>query len=327
MSSPPYADILYTDDTNLVAFVGFTVLIWDHILTFVDEVELIWMGNKGLLVYLFLVNRYLTPLGFIINIVAFMLPSWGTETCQEFVRYEGAMTTIGIQVAGLMMFLRVRAIYNKKKAVVWSVMLLFLVWVGVNAWLLTYGQAVQHASGRHSCSMVFDVPFQRKVASISAWMPALYDTFIFALTLSKTIPALRKEEAGHIVRTLHADGIQYYVLMCAVNVVLGIMIASAPEGLQNITAQLELLLTVAMMSRITINLKKQALYGPTLTGTPTDTITYPTSRSRAGSLSLHAYRPNSLVFSHNPALYREQKRLSTVFSVNVTSRAVSPAIA
>jgi len=33
------------------------------------------------------------------------------------------------------------------------------------------------------------------------------------------------------------------------------MIAAAPPGLQNITAQLELLMTVAMMSRITISLK------------------------------------------------------------------------
>jgi len=34
------------------------------------------------------------------------------------------------------------------------------------------------------------------------------------------------------------------------------MIAVAPPGIQNITAQLELLLTVAMMSRVTIDLKK-----------------------------------------------------------------------
>lgn len=36
------------------------------------------------------------------------------------------------------------------------------------------------------------------------------------------------------------------------------MIAAAPPGIQNITAQTEYLLTVAMMSRITIHLRKQA---------------------------------------------------------------------
>ncbi|KAF9241074.1 hypothetical protein BU15DRAFT_45116 [Melanogaster broomeanus] len=320
---------------------GFTVLVWDHLITFVDEVELVWRGKKGLLVYLFLLgNRYLTPLGFIVNLVAHL-----RNSCQHFVRYEGAMTNIGIQVAGLMMFLRVRAIYNKKKEVVWSVMLLFLVWVGVTC-LAAHARA----------SMIFDPsvsdvtilrihvvlanhPGNRsKVASASAWLPCLYDTYVFALILKKTITVLRKEEAGHVARTLLADAMLYYGIICAVNLVLALMIVYAPKGLKNITAQLTvidllrlhifLVLThyqVAMMSRITINLKKQALHGPTDQGLSTGTIVYPSSRSRAGTQSSNRYLPNSLAFSHNPDLNREHIRLSTVFSTNVTPRSMSPA--
>ncbi|KAF9221523.1 hypothetical protein BS17DRAFT_784901 [Gyrodon lividus] len=287
------SDVLNTHNTIMVALVGFTILLWDHVITFADEVELVWKRNKGLLVYLFLLNRYLTPLGFLVNLVAFTLPSWEIKvnTCQHFVRYEGAMTTIGTQVAGLMMFLRVRAIYNKNKAVVWSVMLLFLVWVGVNAWLLTHGEAVQHASGIHSCSMIFDVPLS-KIASASAWLPLLYDTVIFTFILKKTTLALRKEQTGRIVRTLLADGTLYYSSICAVNLVLTIMIVRAPQGLKNITAQLELLLTVTMMSRITLNLKKQVMCGSIPMGSSADTV-YPifrlgtqpcrTTRARSGS--------------------------------------------
>ncbi|KAF8440791.1 hypothetical protein L210DRAFT_3538321 [Boletus edulis BED1] len=69
-----------TRDTVMVAFAGFTVLVWDHLITFDDEVDLVWKRDKGLLSYLFLVNRYLTPLGFIVNLVAFTLPGWGIET-------------------------------------------------------------------------------------------------------------------------------------------------------------------------------------------------------------------------------------------------------
>jgi len=48
----------------------------------------------------------------------------------------------------------------------------------------------------------------------------------------------------------------YYSAIFSVNLVLTIMIVSAPAGVKNITAQLQQLLTVAMMSRITINLRK-----------------------------------------------------------------------
>ncbi|KAF9229897.1 hypothetical protein BU15DRAFT_69658 [Melanogaster broomeanus] len=135
-------DALNTRSTTMVAFVGFTVLVWDHLITFVDEVELVWRGKKGLLVYLFLLYRPLLR-----RQSSFHASQLGDRR---------AMTNIGTQVAGLMMFLRVRAIYNKKKEVVGSVMVLFLAWVGVTAWLLTHGQAVTHAPNVHSCSMIFD---------------------------------------------------------------------------------------------------------------------------------------------------------------------------
>ncbi|KAG2123712.1 hypothetical protein BD769DRAFT_1389115 [Suillus cothurnatus] len=122
-------------------------------------------------------NQYLTPLGFIINLVAYNLPSWSDT---HFVRYEGAMTAIGIEIVGLMMLLR-----------------------------LHYG-----------------VRFVREPQS----------------------PNGRAHQA--------------YSIICTVNLVLTIMIIRAHEGLKNIAAQLELILTVTMMSRITLNLGKEAYHGP-----------------------------------------------------------------
>ncbi|KAF8065008.1 hypothetical protein FPV67DRAFT_164595 [Lyophyllum atratum] len=43
--------------TNYVGFASFTILIWDHIDTFDTEVEVIWKGKKGPIVYLFLLVR------------------------------------------------------------------------------------------------------------------------------------------------------------------------------------------------------------------------------------------------------------------------------
>ena len=54
-------------------------------------------------------------------------------------RYEGAMTVIGINIASLMMLLRVYAMYEKRKVIVVLVALVFVLELGTNAWLLTHG--------------------------------------------------------------------------------------------------------------------------------------------------------------------------------------------
>ncbi|KAG2101518.1 hypothetical protein BD769DRAFT_1508202, partial [Suillus cothurnatus] len=43
--------------------------------------------------------------------------------------------------------------------------------------------------------------------------------------------------AGHIVHTLFINGILFYSVMCAINLIFTIMVVRAPQGLKNITGQ------------------------------------------------------------------------------------------
>ena len=70
------------------------------------------------------------------------------DRCHEFVRYEGSMTVIGINVTALMMLLRVYAMYEKKKSVLIFCTVVFAIEFGMNAWLLTHGVG---AHPLHSC--------------------------------------------------------------------------------------------------------------------------------------------------------------------------------
>ncbi|KAG1821330.1 hypothetical protein EV424DRAFT_1401123 [Suillus variegatus] len=166
------------------------------------------------------------------------------------------MTAVGIQAVGLMMFLRVRAMYHDNRCAVILVASLLFVWVAVGAWLLSHGVAVPHSSFIHSCRMEFSNSV-KGLASSWAWVPLLYDTVVFTLTLNRTLPSIKNKEAGHIVHTLFADGVLFYSVMCTINLIFTVMVVRAPEGLKNITGQLELILTVVMMSRITLSLKKE----------------------------------------------------------------------
>lgn len=235
-----------------VAIASFTVLCWDHIITFADEVALIWCKPKGFVGYLFLLNRYITPLGFVVNIVALTLPTWSTESCRKFVRYEGSMAIIGVSIAQLIMLSRIYALYLGYRPAATIPGLLFLAWIVLEAYAMARGEMVSIVQQIHSCHDVHDLPLTLSAAR--AWIPLTYDSALFVMTLWRTLPLIQTKGAG--LKLLY-DATFYYTVICSANLILTVMIVRAPQGQKGVAAQLVYLLTVVMTSRVTLNLKKQ----------------------------------------------------------------------
>jgi len=244
--------------TNYFGLACFIFLLYDHIITFDDEVRYIWRPNKKIVVWFFLINRYVTPLGFGVNINAYTSSVWTPATCAHFVRYEGAMTYFGVAIASLMMGIRVTAIYRGNRLVFGLMAVLFLGMTGINAWLLTTAGPVVHPD-INGCSMLFGQ--DRNIgswASATAWTPLIYDSVVALLVVLRTRHLVRAKIGGQsrVITTLVKDGLLYYSVILAANLVLAVMIVKAPDGIKNICAQFQLLITVTMMSRITLNLRK-----------------------------------------------------------------------
>ncbi|KAI0251503.1 hypothetical protein BJV78DRAFT_1154306 [Lactifluus subvellereus] len=235
MDNIPSHDVIVADywESLLTRYVGlasFTILLWDHIITFGDELEYVWKGRKGL----------------------------------------RSLQMIGLSVVALMMFVRVRALYPRVLAVQAVVLAILCTYLGLNSWLLTRGVPVQHPAyplvdlliGLSACTMIMD-PRVGPIASSSAWLPLLYDTVVIALTLRRTASFVTAKNPSRLFVVMLQEGLLYYShseisVICVITLVLTVMIIGAPPGVRNITAQLELCLTVAMMSRITIHLRSFA---------------------------------------------------------------------
>ncbi|KAH9971454.1 hypothetical protein BJV74DRAFT_799140 [Russula compacta] len=223
-----------------------------------EIVEYIWKGRKGPAVYLFFLNRYLIPLSFMVNLWAYFRKSWSLTSCSHFVRYEGSMAMIGVTVVALMMFLRIRAMYSRFLSLQVFVLSILFTFIGINSWLLTRGIPVPHPAYPlvDSCTMIIDPKVPGALASSTAWLPLVYDTVVVFLTLNGTARFVRSQDTGKMFRTLLREGLLYYGVICSITLVFTIMITAAAPSVRNIAGQLQLCLTVAMMSRITIHLKR-----------------------------------------------------------------------
>ncbi|KZV70433.1 hypothetical protein PENSPDRAFT_685555 [Peniophora sp. CONT] len=273
MSSSSEINYLLAEDaTNKVGLAGFCVLVWDHAITFDEEIFLIWKPILKLKR-----NEYRK----IVFTILFF--------CDNFFVYEGIMTMVGIAIADLIVLNRVDVLWyhsNYRRHVVGGVFTIWMTFVAVNSWLLSHAQRELEMlalydqteliepkalflapipptsivdPGRFvaSCTMVFDEKYSA-ISPASAWLPLLYDTTVIILTLVRTWPSRRSSVRGSfdaVANELFREGILYYGVIFCVTLALTFMIPFAPVNVQNICAQLELCLTAAMVSRITLALK------------------------------------------------------------------------
>ncbi|KLO09381.1 hypothetical protein SCHPADRAFT_943676 [Schizopora paradoxa] len=241
--------------TNYVGLASYVVLIYDHVLTFPDEVQFMWKGNKGPIVYLFFFNRYFFPFAFIINLFAYLSRALNPSQCKRFVRYEGSCVILGLAIAGLVMSLRVNALYLGSKRIQAFLAAIWIGMISVSIWLLSRGYPVPRLHGEYGCSMIFD-PTLGGWAAASSAAPLMFDSCIVILTLCRTLRAVRSHLASKLVKTLFEDGVLYFGSIFATNLALTIMIVKSPPGLKNILGQFAEVITVTMISRLCIHLRK-----------------------------------------------------------------------
>lgn len=265
-------DAYYLFVTNAIGVVSFTVLLWDHIITFDDEVAVVWSRanrrRNGPLIYLFILLRYFAPLGYTVQLASYFISRkiWTTDLCARYVVFEGCMTVSALGIVALMMMIRVYALYGRSWKILAFLGALFILQFVVQGWLLSKAVPVQHPANWSlpGCSMLFSDSVGAW-APASAWLPVVYDAVVFALTAFKTAHVVYARARAHaqpahgdwIMKTLLRDGSLYFFVILISNVPLMIMISVAEPGIKNVMAQWEFLITVTMMSRITLSLRRE----------------------------------------------------------------------
>ncbi|KAK2464699.1 hypothetical protein APHAL10511_003275 [Amanita phalloides] len=106
------------------------MLYYDMMLTFADEVELIWSQKFSFVSVLWYLNRYISPLGYIVILVSFHDP-WSKAVCDRFVLFPEALKTITIFAIGVIFILRLYAMYHRSTAIIVIGSLLLAVELGI----------------------------------------------------------------------------------------------------------------------------------------------------------------------------------------------------
>ncbi|KAH9829822.1 uncharacterized protein C8Q71DRAFT_862931 [Rhodofomes roseus] len=241
---------------NAMTLAGFSILIYDHILTFGDEVNHIWGDRLGLVSMIFLLNRYIIPLVLAVDVYETM----GLTSDRSAIMLCKVWTTVQSYVT-IASFMSIHAI------VAWRLYALH----GGQAWIrrLLWIAAVLYVS---SSTVVITValvpivadlkPFHHEcVSSIPsylwvAWLPSVFfETLLFGLTVVAMLRQEKRRSFSTLSLLLYRDGMLYFVAVTVCSLFSLLVWALAPPSLIGLARYFALAMVNIAGSRLVLNLK------------------------------------------------------------------------
>lgn len=223
-----------------------SLLFYDYLLTLADEVEYAWKEKKGLVFYLFIINRYFTLAFCIITLLAYFSPLFTPEICDRFAIVEWLQALIIAITAEAVLLLRVYALTRQRCIVIFLALIM-----GAQSIVVVVAMSDPHLNGSlhlpdvdiepfHICILYSDLKMDIAYLSLSI----LFDVIVFGLTVYLTFNPTNQSNAlslvapkASLLQTIQRDGLLYFCTILSGNLVWLLMVIFARPGIKFINAQ------------------------------------------------------------------------------------------
>ncbi|KAI0080432.1 hypothetical protein K474DRAFT_1769425 [Panus rudis PR-1116 ss-1] len=239
------------------------MLVYDHMLTFEREYEYVWKQRTSIPTVLFFIFRYMTPIVSLINLVALNSPHWTGSTCTNWIWLPVAMGPIINATAGIILILRVHAIYGRSKWVLAIMIPVYCAQLAVQGWSIPAGVPAPLPPGFVGCVPSSKEGTGKRLSSL--YIAALvFDATIFILTLARAIFLRLKQNNVPLMTLIVRDGTLYFLVLFFVNLVNVFLLSLAPADLSAINAPFASMITCVLVARLVFNLRAAARRGVVL---------------------------------------------------------------
>jgi len=96
--------------------IGITIILWENLITFDQEYRYVWKGPPSIMRLAFLLNRYITPIIFIVVVIemcgSFNGVTFTNAGCQGFLILVQCVASVEIMVANMVALQRTLALWN-----------------------------------------------------------------------------------------------------------------------------------------------------------------------------------------------------------------------
>ncbi|KAH7924939.1 hypothetical protein BV22DRAFT_1129445 [Leucogyrophana mollusca] len=254
------------DANAIVDLISYTILFYDYLLTFGAEVERFWKRPSfSWAFFLFFVNRYLNILG---HIPVVAKAFWSSNSAlsetshpalklyHDFQRYN-QFVMIAVQlVGGVVMIMRVYALYDQNWPLLYSLLVTAAAVIIVGCWaILSKSSMTLPATSLAVTGCDSGLTSEQALRLAAAWGGQLgFDVIIFALTLRKSWCIGPVGERALIDIVLR-DGTLYFAIMTLANVGNIATLLLADPTSKGAGSTITNIISGTMISRLMLNLR------------------------------------------------------------------------
>ncbi|KAF5369255.1 hypothetical protein D9758_002633 [Tetrapyrgos nigripes] len=237
-----------------------TVAAWDTLVLSPRTWRLFKSPGWPVLKVLFHFMRIFMPVEFTIVAVAFFDTKWSRDSCQKFYLFEPICTAILLAAASAVHVIRIHAIYEKSRNVLFAMGALLAVQVVVTAICCGFYRSVPLLDGQGCIAG----PKENWVGIY--WLaPTLLYTASFALALYRSFQSLNVKPLGYWKLMLR-DGLNLYGAIWIVNMVNMLFWfimkpTDVSDPVKTIVTSMAAVLTTSMTLRIILSIRGDLTYG------------------------------------------------------------------
>ncbi|KIJ30198.1 hypothetical protein M422DRAFT_268344 [Sphaerobolus stellatus SS14] len=248
--------------TKYSSLAAFVFLLYDHGITFEEEVFLVWGRDWTYGKILFMFNRYFGLLSLVADVTVLFTPSLTDKVmvsiiCEKYLRWEILSSIVALVTAGAILASRVHAVYHRNWRVT-GVIVFALLGATLSSFIIDYVNIPDTAAlpfGLTGCYL-FNLPKHYKYT----WIPPLIcETAQCGFMLYKAWRLYIEKSDSPLLTIIIRDSFLYFMTVFSVLLVNCLVWAAAPQSLAEVAVGWLVAIPCTIGSRLLLNMRKRYL--------------------------------------------------------------------
>ncbi|KIO22740.1 hypothetical protein M407DRAFT_27770 [Tulasnella calospora MUT 4182] len=258
--------------SRYLILVGFVILLYDHFLTIKEEIEFVWRRPKNLISWIFLCNRYLTPVVLAIDIYDKLGGAKDLSVAVSTLKFDrphiplltllssfGELVLHFVSHASIhaLVVIRVNALWGNQPAIRWALYGSWFVYFATSL-SIALAAAIQNIATFHPNPLI-NICFSI-VGDFVFWVwvpPIILEFILFSLTVAKAFKQSRRVISSMpIAYVLYRDGALYFIVITQCSIFNLIVWKWLPLSYFALAKYFTLGLVNAMGARMVLNLRQ-----------------------------------------------------------------------